>query len=132
MSPLRGYKALGKARGERYLTPDGREISKRQYRNIVAKRSGWKSLSHKERATQKWAARTPIDRAHAEQFKERRDRYAERQKLSKAQASRALAALYDEAESESWDRSSDGALARILALAGLRPEDADYNVGDTP
>jgi hypothetical protein len=142
------FRPLGKDRGERVQVTDKRTrerlqrqgvevrrdntISKRAYRNELLRSEGWESLSHKERKTQVWRARTPVDKASAEQFRERRDRYATNQGVTKRKASVDMGALYDEAERENWDRSADGALARILSLAGLRPEDADYNVGDTP
>lgn len=120
---LPGYRYLGKQRGERYLDPEGREISKRQYRNIQLKEEGWRSLAEKERVS-----RSP-------RFKEFRKRAADASDIPESELSSHrsdFAQTYAAYMRNPNDRSPDSPLARLLVAMGLRDSDADYDVGDTP
>lgn len=136
MARARGrWEPLGKRQGERYRNSvTGETISKRQFRNRQLKREGIAdSLSEWERATQSWSNRRT--REPSPQFSNHEARVrklAQAKAVSDREARKLINAYTKQARKEKWSRDSDGALARMLTDMGVRAEDADYNVGETP
>ena len=142
--PLPGYRYLGKDRGERYLTPEGQEISKRQYRNLVLKREIGITLSEREYETQKWAGKRSSKAAVRQKQRGSAIRdYASQRGIPEEEAAKEASrwdSAFSRAESEvvsmrkrgEEDRTPDGPLSRFLVSLGRRRPDATYDVGDTP
>lgn len=123
--PRQGWTRLA-GTAERYLSPSGEEVSRRQYDNARFEELGYSSRSEYERryedSTYQWAF----------------DEYARNYGLLEARgADRAggeLAELLHEAQRTGWgkgDRSADGPMAKLLVELGKRDPAATYLVGDT-
>lgn len=126
--PLPGFKRLpGKA--NRYVDPSGKEISRRQYENIRFRKSGWKSWSEYQRT-----ARATNPRTGRKDYRRWAEAYADEKGISvrNAMTDPDFMEAYNAAKDTSWKHDPDGEFADFLKLVGLRPDDADYNVGDTP
>lgn len=109
-------------------TRTGKSISRRQYENIRARKSGWKSWSEYQRTVKtddwlKWrgnyARRNDLAYNKAGALDSKFSRMFTKVKRVRERDS---SLLYD----------PDGPLAELLVMIGLRRPDAEYDVGDTP
>lgn len=125
--PLRGYSRLP-GKSERYRTPKGTVISRRQYENVKHRRAGWRSWSEAQRT----AKRDPMyNRMRAEAMVEHG--------LSKRQTGLGseFQERYLKAKQVGFDetdegRDPEGAFADLLSYVGLRDPEDHWDVGDTP
>lgn len=138
---LPGYTALpGSSR--RYRTPDGEEISRRQYDNLRARQAGFENRSELERFRSSREGRMWRFKARSHDRAARGDW----ELLADArEVERRRAALPTRIESDRHGRpvevtrddddpelvEADGALARLLVALGFRDADAHWNVGET-
>lgn len=124
--PRKGWKKLpGSA--ERYLSPEGEIVSRRQYDNTRAEALGWHNRSEFERRyddpTYYWAARKIANKQGVRIQKIDRMGSKESQVLLKAKRT-------------GWGktregRSPKGPMAKMLVDMGLRDPSATYAVGNT-
>lgn len=126
--PLPGWTKLGGS-AQRYRTPEGREVSRRQYENVRAQQAGWKNWSQYQRTRRKddnylkwWgrakgAGTVPMNQK-ASPVSEFSKKYLA---VQKARAGNDPD-LYD----------PDGPLADLLIYTGDREPDWEWDVGDTP
>lgn len=127
--PRRGWTRLGGS-AERYLSPDGREVSRRQYDNERAKDEGWGNRSEYENRfkdpTYLWAWR----------------QYQRNQKISVPEARKRdrmggdLNKKLREAQRTGWGKTKTGRdprgpMSKLLVDMGLRDPSATYAVGNT-
>jgi hypothetical protein len=127
--PLKGWKRLGGS-AERYLSPDGEIVSRRQYDNYRAQLAGWDNRAQFERryedTTYLWAFR----------------KYQRENKMTIQQTRRAdrmggtLSKKLRAAQSTGWGktkagRSPHGPMSALLIELHLRDPTATYAVGDT-
>lgn len=119
--PLPGYTRLpGKA--NRYRTPSGDEISRRQYENLRFQKLGYSSWSEYQRE------------AKSKEFKRFAAAAADEHETNarKIKTDPEFTELYLAAKRSDWQNDPEGPFADFLVYIGLRRPDADYNVGDTP
>lgn len=111
-----GYRAApGTAR--RVITPEGQEISHRQYRNIIVRESGWRSL-HEFETSQPWAKfRAKIHDANPRADVSYSSRLARDYATVKAKR-----AADRKAEGRPGSQIQNTALGRLLIAAGIRDE----------
>lgn len=120
--PLPGYKRIpGKA--SRYRTPDGGEISRRQYENIRFRKAGWGSWSEYQRTAKTKEYRRFVTAAADEKGVSPRTLKNPESDFNQ---------LYLEAKRDDWKNDPEGPFADFLVFIGVRAPDADYNVGETP
>ncbi len=127
--PRKGWTKLA-GTAERYLSPSGEVISRRQYDNLRAQAEGWDNRSQYENryndSTYLWAFQ----------------QYRREQKLSIQQARRsdrmggAMNKKLRAAQATGWGktregRAARGPMARLLVEMGYRDPSATYAVGDT-
>lgn len=127
--PRKGWTKLP-GTAERYLSPSGEIVSRRQYDNERAKELGWENRAQFERRyddpTYLWAWR----------------RYMRENKLSIQAARRAdrmggrLSTELRKAQATGWGKTKEGRdphgpMAQMLVDIGLRDPTATYPVGDT-
>lgn len=127
--PRKGWKRLG-GTAERYLSPEGEVVSRRQYDNLRAKAAGWDNRSQFERRyddpTYLWA----FQQYRREQKLTIQE--ARRQDRMGGQMNKKIRA----AQVTGWGktkagRSATGPMARLLVDMGYRDPTATYAVGDT-
>lgn len=130
-SAIKGYRFLGKP-SERYLTPDGREISRRQYENEKKALMGWRNwYDYQYTVTSDKRYRHFLTTTSGTDFSKRKS-------LKKANSD--FNALYLKARKETQGkfgahkkgRDPKGAFAQLLIATGLRDSRATYDVGETP
>lgn len=138
---LPGYTALpGSSR--RYRTPEGEEISRRQYDNLRAQRAGFANRSDLERFRSSREGRMWRFKARSHDRGARGDwelladaREVERRRAAlppRAETDRhgrPVEARRDEDDPDLVD--PDGPLARLLVALGFRDGEAYWNVGET-
>lgn len=127
--PLRGYRALGGS-SRRYLTPSGKEISRREYDDKRAQAAGFRNRYELEQFRTKtiggsrWSSWQYDVRQRTGQLPTW-DLYADvREVRERRQALRARYPELSGKELDSKDRklvAPDGPLARILDASGRRP-----------
>jgi hypothetical protein len=124
--PRKGWTKLAGS-AERYLSPSGEIVSRRQYDNARAEEAGWGNRARFERryedSTYLWAARKL---ANSEGVRiQKIDRIGtEENKLL-------LAAMKGKWGTERASRSPRGPMAKLLVQMGLRDPSATYAVGNT-
>lgn len=123
MAPHPGYRRIpGSA--ERYTRlQDGAELSRRQYENERFRLAGWSNWSEYQR--------------HAQNDQFQRWVVAERQSSGGSYRSivhptSQFSRDYAAALRSGWSKSASGPFARLLANLGLRPQNATWEVGQTP
>lgn len=127
--PRQGWTRLGGS-SERYLSPDGREVSRRQYDNERAKAEGWDNRSQFERRYD--------DKTYLWAF----NRYRQGQKIQITEARRLdrmggeLNKKLRAAQRTGWGktqagRDPRGPMSKLLVDMGLRDPSATYAVGNT-
>ena len=127
--PRKGWQRLP-GTAERYLSPEGKIVSRRQYDNLRAREQGWESRSQFENRykdpTYLWAFR----------------RYQRTHKLSIVAARRAdrmggpLNNMLRDAQRTGWGktkegRDPEGPMSQLLIEIDMRDPLATYPVGDT-
>ena len=127
--PRKGWKRLP-GTAERYLSPTGEIVSRRQYDNLRAKELGWESRAQFERRyddpTYLWAFR----------------RFMRANKMSITQARRAdrmggsMNKMLRAAQATGWGKTKEGRdprgpMSRLLVEINMRDPTATYAVGDT-
>ena len=118
---LPGYTKLpGKA--ERYKTPSGETISRRQYENKRFRQVGWRSWSEYQREARKPQFRRWVEKASST--------LGPKRQLKSPQSE--FSRMYIEAKRTDWKHDADGPFSDFLKWLGIRDEQADYPVGDTP
>ncbi len=139
MAKLPGWKRLP-GRNERYIDPSGKEVSRRQYENERARHSGWRNWSDYQQTRKSDDYNRWVKRAIDEQGLTRRDigpgtefsrQYLQVSAMRQLQ-NQSVEGETDYEIAENALNSPDGPLAQLLISAGLRPPDAEYDVGDTP
>jgi len=113
-------------RRERYISPTGENVSRRQMENARAKQSGFKSWSHYQRIAGSKRYGSRKYQFFAEQYA---DETGQKLRNVRGPQSRFTSAYF----ATDWsDTSPKGSLARFLTMVGKRSPDASYAVGDTP
>lgn len=126
-----GYRFLGKP-SERYATPDGREISRRQYENEKKALQGWKNWYDYQKTVtsdpqyRRWLTTTSGKDFDKRKKLKRSDSEFNRKYLK---ARKETGGRFDKVKK---GRSPKGAFADFLIEADLRDDDAEYDVGGTP
>lgn len=127
--PRKGWTKLAGS-AERYLSPSGEVVSRRQYDNARAKEEGWENRSQYERRyednTYLWAFRQyqRNNRLNIQQARARDRMGGELNKKLRA------------AQATGWGktkagRDPRGPMSQLLVEMGLRDPSATYAVGDT-
>jgi len=127
--PRKGWTKLA-GTSERYVSPDGHEVSRRQYDNERAKEQGWSNRSEYERRYEDknylWALR---------QYQR-----ANKMTISQARAADRLGGDLNKklraAKATGWGktqagRDPRGPMSKLLVDMGMRDPSATYAVGDT-
>lgn len=118
----KGYTRIpGKA--NRYRTPEGTTISRRQYENLRYRKAGWRSWSDYQRT-----AKTDEYRRWAKAAADEQNVSARKLKSADSHFNQ----LYLNARNSGFSTEVEGDFADFLSYTGLRRPDADYDVGDTP
>lgn len=124
--PRRGWTKLPGS-SERYLSPEGEEVSRRQYDNLRAEAEGWGSRSAYERRyedpTYLWATK----RLAQEQGK----RASQIDRMGSEANKKLLKAKRTGWGKSKEGRSPRGPMAKLLVEMGMRDPSATYAVGDT-
>lgn len=113
-------------RAERYISPTGEIVSRRQMENARARESGFKSWSHYQRIAGARGHGARRYQYFAEQYA---DETGQSLRNIRGPRSRFTEAYF----SVNWrDTNPNGSLARFLVMVGKRMPNASYAVGDTP
>lgn len=132
--------------GESRTVQPGERLSSRQYQNLRYEATGWKSKSHYERishdsatvAGRKRLSYTDRGRRVHEigAFRKWGEIYADTHGTSLRSAlapDSAYSIAYTRALQDNFsDLTPDGPFAELLTLVGLREDEAEWNVGETP
>lgn len=113
-------------RAERYTTPGGGTISRRQYENQLARSAGWSSWSEYQRV-----ARTQDYRRNLRIMSEERDITPRQAAGATSEFSHAYAE-FRQAGAYKGSKAPTGAWAQLQVTQGLRQPDANWDIGDTP
>ena len=119
-------RAAGSGRRERYVSPTGEEVSRRQYENARAREAGFQSWSHYQRIA---GAR----RHGARRYQRFASIYADKtgQSLKRVRGpSSDFTGMYFATDFN--DVSPDGSLSHFLVKMGLREPETSYPVGSSP
>lgn len=124
-------------RAERYLAPDGRDVSRRQAENVIARQAGWDSWSEYQRAAQTRTYRKQLEVGVEGLGLPDRPSSYRRLAGPRSRISQAYKRFMDEGSMEGrWSESHSTApgspWAQMLEAEGVRDENATYEVGDTP
>lgn len=134
-------RAPGTGRRERYINPAGEEVSRRQYENARAQSAGWRNWSDYQRARKsddylRWIGRTSGEAGVSpSQLAGPESEFSQNYLTVSMLRQRQAGLIEGEPDWEVAERrltDPDGPLAQLLVDAGLRPPDADYDVGQTP
>jgi hypothetical protein len=123
--PKEGLGRTGKPRRPNivYRMPTGEIISRRQYENRrLAASTGFTSWSEYQRL------------AAESRYQYMADKAVELRGLSRRQVTgpaSEFTELYREAKASGWDKDASGPYAEMLAYVGLRPQSADWDVGQS-
>ena len=124
-------------RAERYVAPNGDNVSRRQVENVVARQAGWDSWSEYQRVAQTRTFRKQLGIAvEGKGLKDTPASYR-RQAGVTSDFSTAYQRFREEGDIEGrWEqshsRSPGGAWADLQIAQGIRDEGASYDIGDTP
>ncbi len=133
----RGYSRIP-GRAERYRTPNGETVSRRQIENIAARKAGWSSWSEYQRVAQTRTYRNQLEMAVKGNGLPDTVKSYRTQAGYNSPFSRAYARFIKEGPvsnghwTSNHSTSPDGPLAQLLVVQGYRDEDATYDVGETP
>lgn len=124
-------------RSERYIAPNGDNVSRRTVENIVARANGWDSWSEYQRVAQTRTYRKQLGIAVEGRGLADRPRSYQRLSGPSTDFSRAYAQFIQEGDiegqwSDSHSRTPDSPWARMQVAQGIRDQDARYDIGDTP
>jgi len=127
--PRKGWTKL-QGTAERYLSPSGEVVSRRQYDNLRAQAAGWSNRSQFERRyedkTYLWAFRQ-YQREHGMTIRQARSQDRMGGELNKKLRA---------AQATGWGKTAAGRdprgpMSQLLIEMGLRDPSATYAVGDT-
>lgn len=127
MAPLPGWKRLGGS-AERYRAPSGEVVSRRQYENVRARQSGWRSWSEYQRTRKSPQFKRAVEDAIAKGTVTHKRDVGPNAPISQ-KWNAVLKARADDAPNL-YD--PDGPLADYLIYIGRREPDDWWDVGDTP
>jgi hypothetical protein len=124
--PRKGWTRLpGSA--ERFLSPEGEVVSRRQYDNLAAQEAGWRNRAEFERRyddpTYLWAARKLANKQGV--------RIQKIDRIGTKDSGELLAAMKTRWGKTPEGRSPRGPMARLLVDLGMRDPSATYAVGNT-
>lgn len=114
-----GWKLTYEGGKRRAINPSGENVSYGQYLNAQARRSGFKSHSdYRKQAARIGGYRTKEN--------------ASKLSLGSKELKEFKRTVLDRKRTTARDKSPHSRLARLLEDLGLRPQDAEFPVGDTP
>lgn len=136
MALLRGWRRVSESgrqgsgrRGrpvERFISPDGREVSRRAYDNARARAAGFKNMSEYERI-----AASPKFRNFARRYRD--NKHPDRRIDAVTGVGSRFTRMYVKGPLRApRGRSPRGPMARFLVFIGQREPNAQYPVGGTP
>lgn len=124
-------------RAERYVAPNGDNVSRRQVENIVAREAGWDSWSEYQRVAQTRTFRTQLGiGVEGNNLPDKPSSYRNLAGPS-TDFSVAYQRFREEGDlggrwADSHDMGPDSPWADLQIAEGIRDEGAEYDIGDTP
>lgn len=124
-------------RAERYVAPNGDNVSRRTAENVVARGAGWDSWSEYQRVAQSRTYRKQLGIAVEGKGLPDRPSSYRREAGPTTDYSQAYARFRQEGDiegqwSETHSRSPQSPWAQMQVAQGIRDQDARYDIGDTP
>jgi hypothetical protein len=132
------HRALGLSRrAERYRAPNGDVVSRRQVENVIARQKGWDSWSEYQRTAQTRTFQKQLSKAVV--GKDLPDKPSSYRRLAGISSpfSVAYRDFMEEGDTagrwqDTHSTGPDSAWAHLQIAQGMRDEDAEYDIGDTP
>lgn len=130
--PRKGWTKLPGS-SERYVSPEGQVVSRRQYDNKRAQAAGYRNRSEFEARYEDPSYRWAIERIQLQKFGAINE--ANRKRIDRIGTQESQ--MIHKAQETGWgrvdrsDRTPNGPMAQLLVAMGLRDPSATYAVGDT-
>lgn len=124
-------------RAERYVAPNGDNVSRRQAENVVARQAGWDSWSEYQRVARSRTFRKQLEIGVEGQGLPDTPRSYRELAGPTTEFSTAYQRFREEGDidgrwSETHSRSPNSPWAQMQVAQGIRDENARYDIGDTP
>lgn len=122
-------------RARRYLTPEGKSISRRAYEDIRARKRGFSSWREIQRASSISRGHRDIEgRVDSEDYARWLTRASKEHGVTKGELENPdseFNRLLAKAADDDWSHEAGGTFDDFLQYVGVRDEGADYDIGDT-
>lgn len=131
-------RAMGVSRrAERYIAPNGDNVSRRQAENVVARQAGWDSWSEYQRVARSRTFRKQLEIGVEGQGLPDEPRSYRKLAGPTTDFSTAYQKFREEGDlegrwAETHSRSPNSPWAQMQVAQGIRDENARYDIGDTP